>query len=135
MVDTTSNLSQNARDAARETAKDVREGAREAGRAASEASSNIQKDLQALREDLARLAEEVSGIVSSKGNAAWRRAKTSVDGVVSDAQAKGQEAVGAMREVSDNFVDAIDESIKTRPYTTLAIAAGLAFLLGATWRR
>jgi len=40
-----------------------------------------------------------------------------------------------MREVSDHFVDAIDESIKTRPYTTLAIVAGLGFLFGATWRR
>jgi len=40
-----------------------------------------------------------------------------------------------MREVSDNFVDAIDESIKTRPYVTLALVAGLGFLFGATWRR
>jgi ElaB/YqjD/DUF883 family membrane-anchored ribosome-binding protein len=113
----------------------VREGLRTAGAAASEASSNIQRDLQALREDLARLAEEISGIVSNKGNAAWRRAPSSVD----DAQAKGQEAVqeavSAMREVSDNFIDAVDQSLRSRPYTTLAIAAGLGFLLGATWRR
>ena len=54
---------------------------------------------------------------------------------MSDAQDKGREAAGAVREVSDNFVEAIDESIKTRPYTTLALVAGLAFLFGATWRR
>ena len=35
-----------------------------------------------------------------------------------------------VREVSDHFVEALDESIKTRPYTTLAIVAGLAFLFG-----
>lgn len=127
----TSNLSQNAR----ETLKEVREGAREAGDAAATASNNIQKDLQALRDDFARLAEQVADILSNKGNAAWRRAKTGVDGVVSDAQAKGQEAVGAVREISDHFVEAIDESIKKRPYTTLAIAAALGFLFGATWRR
>lgn len=127
----TSNLSQNAR----ETLKEVREGAREAGDAAATASNNIQKDLQALRDDFARLAEQVADILSNKGNAAWRRAKTGVDGVVSDAQAKGQEAVGAVREISDHFVEAIDESIKERPYTTLAIAAALGFLFGATWRR
>jgi ElaB/YqjD/DUF883 family membrane-anchored ribosome-binding protein len=40
-----------------------------------------------------------------------------------------------MREVSDNFIDAVDQSLRSRPYTTLAIAAGLGFLLGATWRR
>jgi ElaB/YqjD/DUF883 family membrane-anchored ribosome-binding protein len=134
-MDTASNTSQNMREATRDTAKDVREGMRAAGATASEASSNIQRDLQALREDLARLAEAISGIVSNTGNAAWRRARSSVD----DAQTKGQEAmqeaVGAMREVSDNFIDAVDQSLRSRPYTTLAIAAGLAFLLGATWRR
>jgi ElaB/YqjD/DUF883 family membrane-anchored ribosome-binding protein len=40
-----------------------------------------------------------------------------------------------MREVSDQFVEAIDESIKTRPYTTLGMALGLGFLFGAMWRR
>jgi ElaB/YqjD/DUF883 family membrane-anchored ribosome-binding protein len=130
-MDTASNLSQNAR----ETAKDAREGVREAGRAASQASGDIQKDLQALREDFSRLAEQVGDILADKGNAAWRRAKTGVDGVVADAQDKGREAASAVREVSDNFVDAIDESIKERPYTTLALVAGLAFVFGATWRR
>lgn len=128
---TASNVSQNAR----EGLKEVRDGVREAGDAAAAASADLQKDLQALRDDFSRLAEQFSAILSTKGNAAWQRAKTSVDGVVSDAQAKGQEAVGAMREVSDNFVAAIDESIKERPYATLAIAAAIGFLFGATWRR
>jgi ElaB/YqjD/DUF883 family membrane-anchored ribosome-binding protein len=130
-MNTASNVSQNAR----EMLKEVSDSARDVGNAAAEASGTIQKDLQALRDDLARLAEQVGAIVSEKGNAAWRRAKSSVDDVVSDAQSKGQDAVGAMREVSDNFVEAIDESIKERPYTTLAIALGLGFLFGATWRR
>jgi ElaB/YqjD/DUF883 family membrane-anchored ribosome-binding protein len=119
----------------RETAKDAREGARDIGKAASEASSDIQSDLQSLREEFGRLAEQVGNIVADKSNAAWKRAKTSVDDVVSDAGAKGREAVGAVREVSDNVVEAIDESLKTRPYTTLAIVAGLGFLFGATLRR
>jgi len=62
-------------------------------------------------------------------------AKSGVDGVLSDAQDMGMEAVGAVREVGDNVVDAIDESLKKRPYTTLALAAGIGFLFGATWRR
>ena len=81
------------------------------------------------------LAEQVGSIVSGTGNAAWQRAKSSVDGVMSDAGVKGREAVGAVREVSDNVVEAIDESLKTRPYTTLALVAGLGFLFGAIWRR
>lgn len=130
-MSTGSTASQNARD----TAKDAREGLREVRKAASEASGDLQSDLQALRDDFSRLAEQVGDILGNKGNAAWQRARSSVDDVVAGAQDKGREAAGAVREVSENFVDAIDESIQTRPYTTLAIVAGLGFLFGATWRR
>jgi len=119
----------------RETTKDAREGAREVKEAAAGASRDIQDDLQALRDDFSRLAEQVGQIFSNRGGAAWRRARTHADGVMSGAQDKGQEAVDAMREVSDNFVAAIDDSLKNRPYTTLAVIGGLGFLLGAMWRR
>lgn len=119
----------------RESAGDAREGAREIGKAAGDASSDIQKDVQALRDDFSRLAEQVSDILANKGSAAWQRARSSVDDMVSDAQERSREAADAVREVSDNFIEAVDESIKTRPYATLAIVAGLGFLFGATWRR
>jgi ElaB/YqjD/DUF883 family membrane-anchored ribosome-binding protein len=134
-MNTASTASHNLRDAARDTAEDASEGAREIGAAASAASGNIESDMQSLRDDFARLAEQVGDILANKGDAAWQRAKSSVDDVLADAQDKGREAVGAMRDVSDNFVEAIDESLEKRPYTTLAIVAGLGFLFGAMWRR
>jgi ElaB/YqjD/DUF883 family membrane-anchored ribosome-binding protein len=130
-MNTAATASQNVHDAA----KDAREGLRDVKQAANEASGDIQADLQALRDDFARLAEQVSEILGTKGSAAWQKARSSVDDMVAGAQDTGREAVDAMREVSDNFVEAIDESIKTRPYTTLAIVAALGFLFGATWRR
>ena len=130
-MNTASTASQNVRDAA----KDARDGLRDVKKAAGEASSDIAADLQALRDDFAKLAEQVSEILGTKGNAAWQKARSSVDDMVAGAQDTGREAVDAVREVSDNFVEAIDESIKTRPYTTLAIVAALGFLFGATWRR
>jgi ElaB/YqjD/DUF883 family membrane-anchored ribosome-binding protein len=130
-MNTASTASQNVRDAA----KDAREGLREVKTAADAASGDIQRDLQALRDDFARLAEQVSEILGTKGSAAWQKARSSVDDMVAGAQDSGREAVDAVREVSDNFVEAVDESIKTRPYTTLAIVAALGFLFGATWRR
>jgi ElaB/YqjD/DUF883 family membrane-anchored ribosome-binding protein len=134
-MNTASTASQNLRDAAHETAKDASEGVRDIGKAASAASGNVESDMQSLRDDFAKLAEQVGDILANKGDAAWQRAKSSVDDVLADAQGKGREAVGAMRDVSDNFVEAIDDSLKNRPYTTLAIVAGLGFLFGAMWRR
>ena len=126
-----STASSNIRDATNE----AREGVRDMGRAAGAASGDLQKDLQILREDFSRLAQQVADIVANRGTAAWQRARSGVDDVMSDAQDKSREAVDAMREVSDKFVDAVDESIKNRPYMTLAMAIGLGFLFGATWRR
>ena len=131
MPDTSSTI----RDTVRDTVREAQEAARESRRAAAAASYDIQADVQSLRNDVARLANQISDIFSSRGNAAWSRAKSNVEGVVSDVSAKGQEAVDAVREVGDNMVDAIDESLKHRPYTTLALAVGIGFLFGATWRR
>lgn len=130
-----STISPDMRDMTKEAVDQAREGLRDVNKAASDASANIQKDLQSLREDFGRLAQQFGDILADRGGAAWQSARQGVDGVVAEAQDRGREAVGAMREVSDNFVEAIDESIKTRPYTTLAIVAGLGFLFGATWRR
>src|SRR5262249_38836980 len=119
--------------------KDAKEAARESARVVSAGSGDVQADLEALRDDVARLANQVGEIFATRGAAAWSRAasniQSNIEGVMSDATAKGQEAVDAVREVGDNLADAIDESLKKRPYTTLALAAGLGFLLGAIWRR
>jgi ElaB/YqjD/DUF883 family membrane-anchored ribosome-binding protein len=123
------------RDTVRDTVKDAKDAARESGKAMSDASGNIQADLESLRNDVRRLTDQISDIVTSKGTAAWNRARSNIEGVVSDATAKGQEAVNAVREVGDNMTDAIDESLRKRPYTTLALAVGIGFLFGATWRR
>ena len=40
-----------------------------------------------------------------------------------------------VREVRDTLVVAVDKSVTKRPYTTLALAVGLGFLVGAIWRR
>lgn len=121
--------------AANNAGETAKESVREARKSASATSGNLEADLQALQQEFAKLADQVAGIVAGPGGAAWRRAKATIDEAVAEAEGKGREAATAVREVSGHFVDAIDESIKTRPYITLAIVAGIAFLFGATWRR
>jgi ElaB/YqjD/DUF883 family membrane-anchored ribosome-binding protein len=54
---------------------------------------------------------------------------------VSDVRDKGIEAMEAVGEVRDNVQTAIDRSLKKQPYTTLLLAAGVGFVLGALWAR
>src|ERR1700733_6646251 len=119
----------------RETGEDTREAARDARKVTGEHAGNLEHHLQALRDDFRRLADQLAGIVTDTSTAAWRRAKSSVDDAVADAHDKGRDAASAVREVSDHFAGALDESLKTRPYTTLALVAGIAFVFGVTWRR
>jgi ElaB/YqjD/DUF883 family membrane-anchored ribosome-binding protein len=123
------------RDAANDTMREAREGARDIGKAAADTSDDLPNDLKALRDDFGKLAEQVREILAARGQAAWERAMSGLDDVVAEARNTGRDASGVMREASDRFAAVVDDSLKTRPYTTLAIAAGLGFLFGITWRR
>jgi ElaB/YqjD/DUF883 family membrane-anchored ribosome-binding protein len=72
-------------------------------------------------------------VVPDKGQTMATR--SNVRSVIADAQDKGREAVEAVTEVRDNVAVAIDKSLKTRPYTTLALTLAVGFLLGAMWAR
>ncbi|HEY3642616.1 MAG TPA: hypothetical protein VGL31_16100 [Xanthobacteraceae bacterium] len=125
----------NLSDAAKETVQDVRDAIKESGKAAAAASGDIQADLQALRDDVARLAQQIADIFAAKGGNAWRHARSGMDEAIADVEGRGRDAIDAVREVGDNLAGAIDESLKQRPYTTLALALGIGFLFGASWRR
>jgi ElaB/YqjD/DUF883 family membrane-anchored ribosome-binding protein len=84
--------------------------------------------------------------LASKGAAAFRDTKASVESVIADAGEKGQqalnyagkrgqEAMDNVRGVGDTLAVAIEKSVTTRPYATLALAVAAGFLFGATWRR
>ncbi len=91
----------------------------------------IQHDLQVVRDDLSRLAQQVASLLSVTGS----RAKQNLDGVLSEASEKGMEAADTVRDSTDTALEAIEDAVRQRPFATLAIAVGLGFLFGASWRR
>ena len=100
---------------------------------------DIQHDLQSLREDLARLAQQVTGLVSETGDEAigeakkrMRKLRKNLDETMSDAGERGREALS---DVSENIGEALEESLREHPLTTVAMAVGLGFLFGTMWRR
>ena len=106
---------------------------------AARTMKDIQHDLQAVRDDLARLAQQVSGLVTSGGGEAaaevkaqLNRIRDSLEGLMSNAREKSFDAA---RDMTDNALEALETSVRTRPIVTLGVALGLGFLFGATWRR
>jgi ElaB/YqjD/DUF883 family membrane-anchored ribosome-binding protein len=118
------------REALRENASEAKESVAET--AGSDPAADIRAHFEALRNDVVRLLSEA---LASKGSAGSEHARSNVESVVSDAAAKGQDAVDAMGEVGKNVLNAVDGSLRKRPYTTLALAAAAGFILGAIWRR
>jgi len=90
----------------------------------TEQRTNGMKDYEAALDDIAE-----------RGAAAIRNTKSRVDDTVAKVADKGEEALNSAREVRDTMADAILKSVRTRPYTTLAIAGFLGFLCGAMRRR
>jgi ElaB/YqjD/DUF883 family membrane-anchored ribosome-binding protein len=95
----------------------------------------IRDDITDLTRQMADLVDQTKDEAMAQVKTQVRRAKATADSALSDMQDKGRETVDAFRDVADTFGDAIDDSLKRRPYATLAIVAGLGFLLGAAWRR
>jgi ElaB/YqjD/DUF883 family membrane-anchored ribosome-binding protein len=100
---------------------------------------DIHSDMQVLRDDLSRLAEQVTELMSDSGSEALGDVKKRIqrirDGLEDVVTEKSHEAAGAVFEMADNVGESIEEAIRTRPMTTLAVAIGIGFLFGSTWRR
>ena len=73
-------------------------------------------DLAGLRRQVQQLAAQLQ-----------EHAAASAASLVGRARESGEDAVAGVREVGDNFAHAIDDSLKKRPYTTLAVAFGMGF--------
>lgn len=106
-----------------------------AKKAVASTSEDIQDDLHTLQENVVRLSQQLAKFATAKGNEAWGVAKDNLDDVLGGAQAKGREAADAVGEVGDNLANAIEESLDKRPYTTLALALAMGFVVGAIWKR
>jgi len=100
---------------------------------------DIQRDVQALRDDLAKLAGQVSELLSAGGSEAIaglkdrvHRMQDGLDDTMSDMSERGREALS---DVSEHLSEALQQSIEEHPMTTIALAVGLGFLFGTVWRR
>ena len=73
--------------------------------------------------------------ITERGVAAIRGAKADVEAAAADIGEKGREAMQGARDIRDTLENTLLDSIKTRPYTTLAIAGLIGFAYGAMRRR
>jgi ElaB/YqjD/DUF883 family membrane-anchored ribosome-binding protein len=102
----------------------------------------LQKDMAAVKDDIASLSQQIAEAVNSLASLAQKQAKrgfknarANVDAVVNDASERAGVVAGAAQEAATTIADTLEEAIQDRPLPTIAIALGLGFLIGVTWRR
>jgi ElaB/YqjD/DUF883 family membrane-anchored ribosome-binding protein len=78
----------------------------------------------------ATIADQVGQRVSSAAD----RVSDRIGGISATAQEKGTAVAKSTKEVAGTMRDALTESARNQPLTTIAMAIGAGFLLGAIWR-
>jgi ElaB/YqjD/DUF883 family membrane-anchored ribosome-binding protein len=106
------------------------------------AYARLEKDLTAVKNDIARLSQQISEAVNALGAVAQgqarrglRDARANVDSLMSDASDGASVVASAAQDAASSVSETLEDVIEERPVATLAFALGLGFLIGVTWRR
>ena len=102
----------------------------------------LQKDVDAVKDDISKLAEQLSDALDTFTNAArkqsrrsYKAARSNLDSMMSDASEKGNAALAAAQDAAVTLEDTVEDAIVQRPLAAVGLAVGLGFLIGVTWRR
>lgn len=106
------------------------------------AYDRLQKDVEAVKNDIAALAEHLSDTLNAFTNTtqkqaqqSFKQARSNVNAFMGDATKKSAAALGAAQDAASTVEDTIEDAIVQRPLASVALAVGLGFLIGVTWRR
>ena len=99
----------------------------------------VQQDLRSLRDDFSLLADEVTNLAHETSEETLseikeraRRIRDNMDDFVSNVGTRGRDA---LRDVTDDINESVQTSVREHPLAVLALAAGIGFIFGVTWRR
>jgi ElaB/YqjD/DUF883 family membrane-anchored ribosome-binding protein len=102
----------------------------------------LEKDVTAVKNDIAALADQITDVLNSFAGTAgkqarrgYKQARANVDQAVDDMSERGAAAMGAAQEAAYSIEETLEDAITQRPLATVGIALGLGFLIGAAWRR
>ena len=102
----------------------------------------LEKDLSAVKNDIAALADQITDVLNSFSGSAgkqarrgYKQARANVDQAVDDMSERGTAAMGAAQEAAYSIEETLEDAITQRPLATVGLALGLGFLIGAVWRR
>jgi len=102
----------------------------------------LEKDVTSVKNDIAALTEQITDAINTFAGSAkkqarrgYRQARENLDSTVDDVSERGSAMLGAAQDAAVTVEETLEDVITQRPLATVALALGLGFLIGVTWRR
>jgi ElaB/YqjD/DUF883 family membrane-anchored ribosome-binding protein len=102
----------------------------------------LEKDVTAVKNDIAALTEQITGALNSFANNAgkqarrhYKDARANAESTLDDMSERGSAMMGAAQDAASSIEESLEEVITQRPLATVGLALGLGFLIGVAWRR
>jgi ElaB/YqjD/DUF883 family membrane-anchored ribosome-binding protein len=102
----------------------------------------LEKDVTAVKNDIAALTEEITDALNTFAGAAKKQARkgygqvrANAESAMDDMSDRGSAMMGAAHDAASSIGETLEDAITERPLATVGIALGIGFLIGVTWRR
>jgi ElaB/YqjD/DUF883 family membrane-anchored ribosome-binding protein len=102
----------------------------------------LEKDVATVKNDISALTDQITDALNtfaaSAGKQArrgYKQARANVDSAADDISERGGAMLDAAQDAASSIEETLEDVITQRPLATVALALGLGFLIGATWRR
>jgi ElaB/YqjD/DUF883 family membrane-anchored ribosome-binding protein len=95
------------------------------------AGDELAADIEQLKADIAELTEQLKLMREHSMGAARRVANEGLDQL----RARGEEAYESLKARTDDLEQQLSETVREKPITSLAVAAGVGFLFALISRR
>jgi ElaB/YqjD/DUF883 family membrane-anchored ribosome-binding protein len=102
----------------------------------------LEKDVAAVKNDISALTDQITdalnafaGTAGKQARRGYKQARANVDSAVDDISERGGAVMDAAQDAAYSIEESLEDVIQQRPLATVALALGLGFLIGVTWRR
>ncbi len=106
------------------------------------AEARLQKDVTAVKNDIAALTDQITEVLNSFSGAArkqarrgYQQARAGMDSTLDEMSERGSAMMDAAQDAASSFEESLEDAISQRPLATVGLALGIGFLIGVAWRR
>jgi ElaB/YqjD/DUF883 family membrane-anchored ribosome-binding protein len=97
--------------------------------------SNVKSDIAALTDQITDALNALAGTAKKQARRGYKQARANVDSAVGDLSERSGAMMDAAQDAASSIEETLEDVITQRPLATVALALGLGFLIGVTWRR